>query len=162
MALPFYMTLTGETQGSIQGWCPAMGHENEVQCHALDQSIRIPYNDKTGQPQGLRIHGPIKITKSFDKASPLLYQGLVTGERMSEVAFKFFRIAKMGEEEHYFSITLKNATIVDIHPTMLNHFDEKLAKHDHTEEVSFTYEQIEWRWEPDGIAAMDQAVSTGA
>jgi type VI secretion system secreted protein Hcp len=160
MALPFYMTLKGQTQGPIDGSNLATGHEKEIQCHALEQSLKIPYNDKTGQPSGLCVGGAFKIFKSFDKASPKLYQALVTGERMPEVVCKFFRIAKTGQEEHYFTITLKDATIVEVKPLMFNHFDLALAKYDHIEEISFTYAQIDWRWEVDGIAATWNQTST--
>jgi len=156
MALTFYMTLTGTTQGAIEGASSHAGHEAEIQCHALDQSIQIPYNRETGQPTGKRIHGALKITKSFDKSSPLLYKSLVEGERMSDVILTFFRILPTGSQENYFTITLTDATIVEIRPIMHNHFDEELARYDHMEEVSFTYKQIEWRWEPDGITAEDR------
>jgi type VI secretion system secreted protein Hcp len=161
MALPYYMTMEGEQQGNIEGWCAATGHSAEMQCHALDQRIHIPFDDKTGQPTGLRMHGPLKVTKSYDKASPLIYKALVTGERMKEVNLKFYRISKIGEEEHYFTIKLTSATLVEVRPMMHNHFDPDLAKYDHQEEISFTYGQIEWRWEPDGISAMDEAVTPG-
>ena len=159
MALPYYMTLEGQTQGAIEGNCSATGHETEIQCHALDQSISIPWNSKTGQPAGKRNHGPLKITKAFDKSSPLLYNALVNGERFNFVKLQFFRILPTGGEENYFTIQLTNATIVEIRPHMLNHFDPELARYDNMEDVAFAYGQIEWRWEPDGITGMDNAVS---
>jgi type VI secretion system secreted protein Hcp len=162
MALPFFMTLKGTTQGNIEGYNTTAGREKEIQCHALDQTIDIPIDEKTGQPTGLRIHRPITITKSFDKASPLMYKALVTGERMSEVILKFFRIHKAGNQENFFTITMKNATIIKIKPMTYNIFDPDLQRYDNLEEVSFTYGQIEWRWEPDSISAMDQSVSGGA
>jgi type VI secretion system secreted protein Hcp len=158
MALPYYMTMEGEKTGKID-FSPVFADKEGAVCHAFDQSIKIPFDSKTGKAAGLRIHGPITITKSFDKGSPLLYQMLCTGEKAKEVSFKFYRILPNGSEENYFTITLKNATIVEMKPSMLNHFDPNLAKYDHMEDVSFTYAQIEWRWEPDGIASMDKSVA---
>lgn len=159
MALPFYMTVEGETQGPIEGFSTTTGHETQIQCHALKQTIAIPINKQTGQPSGLRNHGPITITKSFDKASPLLYQAMVNGERMKEVVLRFYRITKAGLEENYYTITLTNATLVSISPIMYNVFDDDLQRYDHMEEISFTYARIEWTWEPDSITAADEAIS---
>ena len=161
MALPFYMTVEGTSQGKIEGYCTATGHEAEIQCHALDQTILIPWNSKTGQPAGIRNHGPLKITKAFDKASPLLYKAMIEGERLTLVTLKFYRILPTGGQENYFSITLTDATIVEVRPHMLNHFDPELARYDNMEDISFAYAQIEWRWEPDGIVAIDN-MTTGA
>jgi type VI secretion system secreted protein Hcp len=159
MALPFYMTLTGEKQGAIEGISTTRGHEKEVQCHALEQTIDRPINSQTGAPTGLRVHHPLTITKSFDKASPKLYQALTTGENIQEVVFHFFRITPAGQEENYFTITLKNATIICMKPSMKNVFDADLQRYDHLEDVSFTYGQIYWRWEPDSIETMDEAIT---
>lgn len=159
MALPYYVTIEGANQGNIEGSNSMAGHETEIQGHALEQSIQIPYNHETGKPQGIRIHGAIKITKSFDKASPKLYQALVTGEQLAKVVLTFWRIDPAGMEENYFTMTLTNATIVEIKPIMLNHFDPHDNQFDHMEEMSVTYEQIEWLWCPDGIVAADERVA---
>jgi type VI secretion system secreted protein Hcp len=158
MALQFYMTVEGEKQGNIEGNNTNVGHEKEILCHALDQVIKIPFNELNGQPGGKRIHGPISITKSFDKSSPLLYQSIANGEQLSKVVLSFPRIVEQGLEEIYFTITLTKATIVKIRPTMQIVFDDNLRRYDHMEEISITYAQIEWRWEPDGIVSMDKAI----
>jgi type VI secretion system secreted protein Hcp len=156
MALQFYMTAKAENQGDIVGWNPVANHADEMQCHALDQKVYVPFNELDGQPKGTRVHGPITVTKSFDKASPKLMQALCTGENLPEVNLKFFRVNPQGIEEHYYSIVLTNATIVSIRPRMLNVFDDALKKYDHLEDVSFTYGKIEWRWEPDSVSATDE------
>lgn len=162
MALPFYLTLEGKSQGPIVGSSATIGHEDQIQCHALEQTIDRPINIQTGQPTGLRLHHPLKITKSFDKSSPPMYQALVNGEKMTEVKLEFYRILSEGQEELYFTITLTDALIVSIKPRMHNVFDEDLVRYDHMEEVSFLYGQISWRWEPDGIESMDVAIAPGA
>lgn len=159
MALPFYMTLEGTTQGKIDGNCSAAGHEKEIECHALDQIISRPFDHKTGTPTGLRTHGPLRITKAFDKSSPKLYMALVTGERLKSVVLKFFRILPTGMPENYFTVTMTNAIIVEMHPTMANHLTPGNDKYYHFEDVGFTYGRIEWKWEPDSIVTMDEAIS---
>lgn len=155
MASPFYMTVVGTTQGNIEGYTPEKGHEKQIQCHALEQSIQLPFDRMTGAPQGRRFHGPIKINKSFDKSSPKLYQALATGEELKEVKLDFYRITPAGMEEKYFSITMSGAIIVEMKPHMLNHYDPELARYSHMEDISFTYKRIEWRHEVDGVSAAD-------
>lgn len=159
MALPFYMTIEGTTQGKIEGCNNAAQHEKEIECHALSQNIVRPFDFKSGTPTGLRTHGPLTITKAFDKSSPKLYKALVEGERLKSVVLKFYRILPTGVPENYFTITMKNAIVVEIHPVMHNHLTPGNDKYFHLEDVSFAYGQIEWRWEPDAIITMDQTTT---
>lgn len=156
MALQFFMRLTGDTQGEIKGASAQTGHEEEITCHALDQKIYRPFDKLSGQPTGARIHGPLTITKSFDPSSPLLYQALCTGERLTEVYLEFYRISPAGIEEKYFTIRMDQATIVEIAPRMEIVFDSEMQRYDHLENISFAYARIEWTWEPSGISAMDE------
>ena len=59
------------------------------------------------------------ITKIFDKSSPLLYQALVTGERLN-VTIEWYRTSTEGTHEHYFSMALEDAVIVEITSYMPN------------------------------------------
>ena len=74
MPMPGYLTLTGQTQGKIDGSCTIQGHENTILVQAVDHTIEIPKSIQTGLPTGKRIHGPLTITKEIDKASPKLFQ----------------------------------------------------------------------------------------
>ncbi len=82
----------------------------------MDHKIHIPRDPQSGLPSGKRIHGPLAIDKEVDKASPMLQQALCSGEHLSEVTIKHYRIDDTGVEEHYFTITLENAIIVEMEP----------------------------------------------
>lgn len=155
MPTPAHMTLQGEKQGKIEGSCDMQGREGTILVQAFDHAVTIPSDPQTGAPTGKRVHGPLTITKVFDKASPKLYQGLVSGEHMTEVTINWYRISPSGTEEHYFTHKLEDAIIVAMKPHMPNCLIPATSHLQHMEDVSFTYRSITWTWEVDGIEAMD-------
>ena len=155
MPMPAYLTLEGENQGNIEGSCDIGGHEGEILLQAFKHEVSIPRDIQTGQPTGPRVHGSFVVTKVFDKSSPKLYQALASGERMSDVTTKWYRIEKTGTQEHYFTIKLVEAIIVSINPYMSNCLDPMNGPFGHMEDVAMTYRKIIWTWEPDGIEAED-------
>jgi len=150
------MTLTGKTQGAIaEGCCTMEKREDTILCQALNHEVYIPRDPQTGLPTGKRVHNPLTITKVFDKATPKLFQALSTGERMSDVTMKYYRINPSGTEEHYFTIKLEDAIIVSVKPWVPNALDQARERFTHMEDVSFTYSKIIWTWEIDGVEAQD-------
>jgi len=155
MPMPCHMEVEGENQGKIEGSCDMQGREGTILAYAMDHEIRIPRDPQSGLPSGKRIHGPLKIVKEFDKASPKLYQALCTGEHLKNVTLKWHRIDATGSEEHYFTHTMEDAVIVEIKPYVPMAFLPQNEPYRHMEEVSFTYSKIKWTWEPDGIESED-------
>ena len=155
MPLPVHLELEGETQGKIDGSCDMEGREDTILVYGVKHDIHIPRDPQSGLASGKRIHGPFTIEKEQDKSSPKLYQALVTGEHLSTVTVKWYRIDAAGTEEHYFTHVLENAIIVSINPLTPTVFMPENEPYRHMEEVSFTYEKIKWTWEPDGIEAED-------
>jgi type VI secretion system secreted protein Hcp len=155
MAIPCFMTVTGAKQGSIEGSCDMKGREKTILAYAMDHNIYMPTDPQTGLSSGKRIHGPLAITKEIDKASPKLYQALCTGERLNDVEVQFFRVAKDGTEEHYYSLGLSDAIVVSIEPYVPVVFLKENDAYRHMEKVSFTYSKIKWSWVPDGVEAED-------
>ena len=161
MPMPAYMELTGETQGKIEGSVEQKGRENSILIDAMEHEIYIPREPQAGSPTGVRVHNPLIVTKVFDKSSPKLYQALCTGEHMTEVVIKWYRIAPTGQEEHYFTTTLEDAIVVSMKPNMPNCIDPTMEAFSHMEDVAFTYKKVSWTWEPDGIEAEDDWEATG-
>jgi type VI secretion system secreted protein Hcp len=162
MAVPGHLTLTGIRQGVIEGSCDMRGREGTILVEQFDHQVTIPSDPQSGLPTGKRVHKPFKICKYFDKASPKIYQALVTGERMSQVQIKWYRINPGGEEEHYFTHTLEDAIIIDVSPYMPNCLEAAKEQFQHMENVSFTYRKIIWTWVPDGIESEDDWKVPGA
>jgi type VI secretion system secreted protein Hcp len=155
MPMPAHLTLEGESQGKIDGSSEMKGREKTILVEAMTHEINIPRDPQTGLATGKRVHGPLTITKVFDKSSPKLYQALVTGEHMKNVTIKWYRISPKGQEEHYFTHALTDAIIVSIRPWMANCLDPKTESFTHMEDLSFTYKKIKWTWVIDGIESED-------
>jgi len=155
MPIPAYLTAEGEKQGKIEGSCDLKGREGTMMVQAFDHEVRIPSDPQTGLASGKRVHGPLKIVKEVDKASPLLYQALCTGEHLKSVEIKWYRISKDGTEEHYFTTKLEDAIIVSMHPWMPNCLEKSSGEFGHMEDVSFTYRKAIWRHEVDKKEAQD-------
>jgi type VI secretion system secreted protein Hcp len=158
------MTIKGTKQGDISsgassaasiGTFSKKAHEDEIQVQKFDGNIFRPTDPQSGQPTGPRVHKGFVITKIFDKSSPLLYQALALGEQLESVEIKWFRTAPSGEQEHYFTITAKEATIVSIRTWMPNCLQPENGSLWHMEDVSFVYKVIEWNHAVGGTTGED-------
>ena len=155
MPMLAHMELEGERQGKIEGSCDMSGREGTILIYEMNHDIHNPRDPQTGLASGKRIHWPLKIVKEFDKASPLLYQALCTGEHLKNVTIHWYRIDPIGSEELYFTHTLEDAIVVEMRPYMPMAFLKENEPYRHMEEVMFTYNRIKWTWEPDGIESED-------
>ncbi|MDH5387815.1 MAG: Hcp family type VI secretion system effector [Gammaproteobacteria bacterium] len=163
MPIPAFMSVEGVTQGMITegalseesvGNLYQEGRDDQFMVQAFEHSIMIPRDSQSGQPSGTRIHKPLTVTKVFDKASPLLYQALVTGESLI-CRIEWYRTSSEGLNEHYFTHELEGAAIVDIKSIMPNCQDPNTAHFTHLEEVSFSYSTITWTHEVAGTEGTD-------
>ncbi|TFG61405.1 MAG: Hcp family type VI secretion system effector [Deltaproteobacteria bacterium] len=155
MPMPIHMTLKGKTTGEIKGGCTQRGREDSIIIFAFDHEIISPRDIASGLPTGKRQHKPLLVTKEIDKSSPLLYTVLCSNETLTEVVFKFWKPSASGKEIQYYTIRLTNAYIAarkTYFPNMLVAENTKLP---HLEEVSFTYQKIEWTFEEGGISFED-------
>lgn len=164
MPTPAFMSIEGSNQGKITagtftedsvGNIYVEGHEDEILVQAFDHSVIIPRDPQSGQPTGQRVHQPLTITKVFDKSSPLLYNAMTSGERLTTCVIKWYRTSATGTQEHYFTIALQDAIIVSMKARMPNCQDPGMAHFTHLEDVSFSYRQIEWTHEIGGTTGID-------
>ena len=111
----------------------------------------------------MRVHSPMRVVKLIDKATPGFHKALCTGQNLASAILDFYRIDPDSRQEvKYYTITLTNARIVDVRPYMPMSFLPQNETYRHMEQISFVYEQIEWKWIPDGNTEMDQWRSPGA
>jgi len=164
MPTPAYMKVEGSNQGLITAGANTAdsmankyqeGVEDYSTVQALKHEVILPRDPQSGQPSGQRVHQPLVITKIMDKASPLLSNSLSTGENLTEVELKFYRTSMTGTEEHYFTIKLTDARIVDMRTYFPNAQDPATAHFTHLEDVEFSYRMIEWTHEVAGTSASD-------
>ncbi|MCP4972037.1 MAG: Hcp family type VI secretion system effector [Arcobacter sp.] len=161
---PIFISIKGSTQGLITegtftpesvGNSYQKGHENEALIKGFSHNINIPRDPQSGQPSGQRVHEPLVISKIFDKSSPLLYNALTKGETLTEVELKWYRTSYAGKPEHYFSIVLEDAVIVDIDSFMDNEEDQSKSQVAPLEKVAFAYRKITWRHEAASTSGED-------
>lgn len=152
MPIPAYMTIEGESQGDMSegalseesvGTLWQEDHEDEIMIEAMEHEIYLPRDRQSGQPSGQAVHNPLKVTKIFDKSSPLLYNALVSGESLT-VEITWYRTSAEGMQEEYFTHTLEDARVVNINAIMPNCLDPAMESFTHMEEVSFSYKGINW------------------
>jgi len=98
---------------------------------------------------------PLMITKVFDKSSPLIFNALTSGERLNKCRLEWYRTSSTGTQEHYFTIELEDAVIVDVQSRMPNCQDPNMSHFTHLEDVYFTYRKIVWTHEVSGTSGSD-------
>ncbi len=146
-ALNAYLKLKGQKAGEIKGSVTQKGREGAIMVIAVSHEIVSPRDAASGLPTGKRMHKPFVITKEIDKSTPVLYRALASNENLSSAEFTFVDTVK-GVETPVYTVKLTNANIASIR--LIEGADGKLVQ-----EVTFTYQKIEWTWIPDGIIAMD-------
>ncbi|HDI3250475.1 TPA: type VI secretion system effector Hcp-2, partial [Vibrio cholerae] len=153
MPTPCYIKIEGQTQGLITaGACTAdsigdsfvEGHEDEMLVQQFDHTVTVPTDPQSGQPSGQRVHKPFKFTVALNKAVPLLYNALSSGEKLKSVELKWYRTSLEGKQENFFTTKLENASIVDIHCEMPHCQDPAKADFTQNLTVSLSYRKITW------------------
>ncbi|MFR0716264.1 Hcp family type VI secretion system effector [Pseudomonas putida] len=153
MPTPAYIKIEGQTQGNITagaftsdsvGNVFVEGHEDEILVQEIKHLISVPTDPQSGQPSGQRVHKPFTFTSSLNKATPLMYQALASGEMLPTVEINWYRTSVEGKQEHFFTTKLEDATIVEI-STVLPHA-QRSENADFTQliEVSMAYRKIAW------------------
>ena len=90
-----------------------------------------------------------------DKSSPLIFNALTSGERLNKCRLEWYRTSSTGTQEHYFTIELEDAVIVDVQSRMPNCQDPNMSHFTHLEDVYFTYRKIVWTHEVSGTSGSD-------
>src|SRR5512141_658732 len=155
MALGAYLTLVAERQGPVRGSVTQKGRENKSLVVGVSHEIVCPRDPTNGRPTGKRMHKPFTVTKPLDRASPLLYAILTTNENIPEARSDFWTSTPTGQEKQHYTVRLVNANISGIAFKLPNVKNPRLAKLTEYEDVSFTYQKIEWTWNDGGISASD-------
>lgn len=160
MALNAYLMLRGKRSGEIKGSVTQKGKEGKILVIAASHQLSTPTNPSTAMAVGRRIHSPFVITKELDKSSPLLYNALASNDEITEWKLEFWGIQDKaalgaGNEVQKYTVRLTGARVSNIHFVMPNLKNPELVKLVEYEEVSFTYQTIEWIWTEGNISAKD-------
>ncbi len=152
MALSSYLIVEGQIQGQFIGGSIQRGREGWIEIIAYNHEILSPIDPSSGLATGRRQHHPLVVWKEIDQSTIAFFQALIDNEVLTTVELKNFTPNKLGtaggtgKEMLSYSITLTNARIVGIKSAMLNNKNPELTRYERTEEISFVYEKIEFRW----------------
>ncbi len=164
MPTPCYISIEGQTQGNLTagaftadsvGNTYVEGHEDEILVQAFDHDVTVPTDPQSGQPSGQRVHKPFKFTAALNKATPLLYNALASGEMLTRVELKWYRTSVEGKQEHFFSTILEDATIIDINCKMPHCQDPDNADFTQLIDTSLSYRKITWEHVVSGTSGGD-------
>lgn len=125
-----------------------------IECSSFRYGLEIPYDPGSGTPTGRPQHAGVRIEKRIDKSTPLLLKALFNNEPVNRAEFRFFRLdrTRPGEEEHYFTVLLKDGVIAGV-----THFNEApipggVEARPMLEEVVFVSQTITWTDEIRGVS----------
>ena len=155
MALTAYLKLKGQKSGEIKGSVTQKGRENKIMVFAFDHEIVSPRDAASGLPTGKRMHKPVKLLCEIDKATPMMYNILVTNENITEFELQFWKPSPTGAENQFYTVKLTNANLSHIAAHSANNKDPLLMKYPDMIDYYFTYQKIEWTWVDGGIMAAD-------
>jgi len=144
-------SFTGENQGEIAGEVTDQGKEDMNYVYGLRQDMYLPDNISTNYPASEKKQSPITLIMRVSKATPKLLQAWATGEKLTSVEIRFYRITQTGTEEHYFTISPRNCYIVSTKLWSPDSRDSNATGYTESFEVSLIYESITFTYEPDGI-----------
>ncbi len=155
MALNAYLTLTGETQGLVEGSVTQAGREGMMEVNGWNHEVISRFKAGTGRTTGKRRHKPITVIKPIDKATPILANILVNNENITDWRLDCWRPSRSGKEQQYYTIELINASIAGIGAEQLDNTYPENMPLEVREHVRFTYEKVIWTWQDGGITAED-------
>ena len=164
MSTPCYISIQGKSQGNLTaeaftadsvGNIYVQRHEDEMLVQAFEHLVSVPTDPQSGQPAGQRVHRPFRFTVALNKAVPLLYNALASGEMLPTVTLKWFRTSVEGRQEHFFSTRLTDATVVDIDCQMPHCQDANKSEFTQLIQVALAYRKIEWEHTVAGTSGAD-------
>lgn len=164
MPTPAYIQITGIVQGLITkdaftadsvGNIYVQGHEDQMLVQEFEHSVTVPTDPQSGQPSGQRVHKPFVFTVAANRAVPLLYNALASGELLPKVELKWYRTSVEGKQEHFFTTSLEDAVIVQISKKLLHTQDPRSAPFTQLISVSLAYRKIQWEHNASGTSGAD-------
>jgi type VI secretion system secreted protein Hcp len=158
MPTPAYAFFVDENGEEIEGGV-TIEDEREVTASVevieFAHDVYIPTDPQTGTPTGVRMHRPVKIVKSYDQSSPLLYEACCQGKTFESVTIKWYRIDALGAQEEYFNHVLERVRVAKIEAHMPNTKDPTKESLTHLEGVSLMYDKITWTYVDGAIETTD-------
>lgn len=164
MPTPCYLTLQGSTQGNLTidsftadsvGNVFVEGHEDEILVQAVSHSVAVPTDPQSGQPTGQRVHQPLTVTFALNKATPLIFNAVVTGEKILKAELMWYRTSAEGKQEHFFTYILDDAIITSLNVDMPHAQDSSSSEYTQLVSMDLTYRKITMEHKVSGTSGSD-------
>ena len=164
MALGAFLRIAGQQQGEIRGSVESEGRENSILVDSFSHEIVSPRDPASGSPIGKRQHRPLQILAGVDKCFPLLWDAFINNEKLIAWELQFWTLAETAEDADtkIYSIKLTNASIASIRESMIDNEVTIGAQLSVRQEITFTYQKIEWVWADNGATAQGDWPSSQA
>ena len=146
MAYEYYVSIEGTAQGKFKGESDRTPYKDKIPGFSFQSAVASPRDAASGQATGKRRHEPVILRKKVGAATPMIAQALTKNEVLKTVLFEFISTTKDGKEQIFFTIKLSNATI-SAHRIYLPEVSGEQHHLELSEEVSFTFQKIEWAHE---------------
>jgi type VI secretion system secreted protein Hcp len=104
-------TIVGVSQGPIQGDNTTKDGPGAIVVRAMSLGVFRTVDDS--RHVGVATFRPFKLVKEPDRATPKLLKAAVTNETLT-VEIKWYRSLSTGAEQHYFTIKLEGAQVVQL------------------------------------------------
>ena len=142
MAYEFYVTIEGTKQGRLAGETAREAHKGKLAGIGFSYEVTSSRGAASGRASRKREHGPVTFTKEWGRASPQLFQALVTNEVLKSALFEFVRTNDVGVEHVFHTIKLTNASVTSIHQYVAAQEDAELDNAE-LEDVALSFRDIE-------------------
>jgi type VI secretion system secreted protein Hcp len=116
-------------------------HLDESRIIEWSQKVQVPTEYSSGNPSGVRVHGPCCFTKLTDKSTPLLYQALNDSETLC-AQFSFYRVAGVGPQELFYRVTLGEGQVTSMETIQYDTLNPKLDQYMQLDRVSLSFASI--------------------
>jgi type VI secretion system secreted protein Hcp len=126
--------------------------------YEFNHEVYLPYEKEENKIQGSRKITAFSMVKAIDQLTPQLYRIVSNGSLCKKITIILYRIGmETGEEEPYFTYTLKDAKVVSVSNWMPPTYDPKNEGIGHLEKVSILARNFEWKYIEGGIVYEEQA-----
>lgn len=155
MASPAYLSIIDEQGSPVKSDVAIKGREGTAEVLAFDYDVSIPSDRNTGALTAVRKHNTATMTKTYDSASPILFDACCRGKTFQRMVLSWYKIADNGSEVEYFRHTLSNVKVVKVRQFMQNVKDPKNDTLGHQEQVCVRFQKIEMSYPDGNIHASD-------
>jgi type VI secretion system secreted protein Hcp len=132
-----FLHVQGKRAGKIKGESNSPGHVDDIMLTGWQWGVEARMAPGTLSTRAGRAYSALTVHKSVDRATTALMAALATNDEIKEAKLSMRRAG--GEQEDYFTVTLKQARIASVHhQAMANGATQEVVS------ISFTKVEVEY------------------